>query len=197
MKNRFALCLAAAILFPHAAGADIFMGSRTVDADMRALSNARDIREHNRVPPRPYANRSANYNMVDYDTLQSEREIRDTEIMDSIDKWNMGVKNVFWENYRGNNVRVEVLRNNRDLKEMRLKFVQSQAMAANPDGNISDMLGNVASKVMKSTCGRKARQAIVLYERPSVELVKETTYDYYKIIARGTSLKEYGFRCIY
>ena len=94
-------------------------------------------------------------------------------------------------------MRVEVLRNNRDLKEMRLKFVQSQAMTANPDGNISDMLGNVASKVMKSTCGRKARKAIVLYERPSVELVKETTYDYYKIIARGTSLKEYGFRCIY
>lgn len=129
--------------------------------------------------------------------IWEEPDVRDAEIRSAVEKWNMGVKNVYWENYRGNNVRVEVLRNNRDLKEMRLKFVQSQDMVSNPDASISDMLANVAGKVMKSTCGRKAKQAIVLYERPSVELVKETTYDYYKIIARGQSIKEYGFRCIY
>ena len=145
----------------------------------------------------PTRNRAASFNMVDYDTLQGTREIRDSEIQSAIDKWNLGINNTFWENYRGNNVRVEVLRNNRDLKEMRLKFVQSHNMHSNPDGTISEMLDNVAGKVMKSTCGRRARQAIVLYERPSVELVKETTYDYYKIIARGNSIKEYGFRCIY
>jgi hypothetical protein len=70
-------------------------------------------------------------------------------------------------------------------------------MTADPDGTISEMLDNVAQKVMRSVCGRRAKQAIVLYERPSAELVRETTYDYYKIIARGSSLKEYGFRCIY
>ena len=90
-----------------------------------------------------------------------------------------------------------MLRNNRDLKEMRLKFVQSQDMIADPDGSISDMLNKVAHQVMKRTCGKKSKQSIILYERPSIELVKETTFDDYKVIARGTSLKEYGFRCIY
>jgi hypothetical protein len=149
------------------------------------------------VPNQMTGNNNDVYSMVDYDIMQSEREVGDSEILNSIDKWQLGVKNVYWENYRGNNVRIEMLRNNRDMKEMRLKFVQSQNMISDPDGSISDMLNNVADKVMKSTCGRKARQAIVLYERPSVELVKETTYDNYKIIAKGTSLKEYGFRCIY
>jgi hypothetical protein len=149
------------------------------------------------LPSQITSNNNDMYGIVDYDIIQSERAVKDSEIMQSIDKWQLGVKNVYWENYRGNNVRIEMLRNNRDLKEMRLKFVQSQYMISDPDGSISDMLNNVADNVMKSTCGRKARQAIILYERPSVELVKETTYDNYKIIAKGTSLKEYGFRCIY
>ena len=138
-----------------------------------------------------------NYDSIDYDTIQAERRITESEIINSVDKWQQGVKNVYWENYRGNNVRVEMLRNNRDLKEMRLKFVQSQDMIADPDGSISDMLNKVAEQVMKRTCGKKAKQSIILYERPSVELVQETTYDNYKIIAKGSSLKEYGFRCIY
>jgi hypothetical protein len=141
--------------------------------------------------------RDASARSVDYDTLLHEPDVRDVEVRSAVEKWNLGAKNIYWENYRGNNVRVEVLRNNRDLKEMRLKFVQSQDMVSNPNASIPDMLANVADKVMRSTCGRRAKQAIVLYERPSVELVKETTYDYYKIITRGPSLKEYGFRCIY
>lgn len=140
----------------------------------------------------PYVNAN-----VDYDTLQSERVLTPSEVSSSINKWKNGVVSVFWENYRGNNVRIELLRNNRDLKEMRLKFVQSQNMTSDPDGSISDMLNVVANQVMKRTCGRKAKQSIILYERPSVELEKETAADGYKVMAKGTSLKEYGFRCIY
>lgn len=142
-------------------------------------------------------NNNDNYNIIDYDTIQAERNIKDVEVLNSIDKWQLGSKSVYWENYRGNNVRIEVLRNNRDLKEMRLKFVQSQDIISDPDGSISDMLNKVAEQVMKRTCGKKAKQSIILYERPSIELLKETSYDNYKIVARGTSLKEYGFRCIY
>lgn len=143
------------------------------------------------------SNNNDDYNIIDYDTIQAERDIKDSEVLNSIDKWQLGSKNVYWENYRGNNVRIEVLRNNRDLKEMRLKFVQSQDIISDPDGSISDMLNKVAEQVMKRTCGKKAKQSIILYERPSIELLKETSYDNYKIVARGTSLKEYGFRCIY
>ena len=134
---------------------------------------------------------------IDYDTYQSERSSNNQEMVNSIDKWRNGGTNVFWENYRGNNIRIEMLRNNRDLKEMRLKFVQSQSMTSDPDGSISDILNVVADRVMKRTCGKKSKQSVILYERPSVELERETAADGYKIMAKGTSLKEYGFRCIY
>lgn len=145
----------------------------------------------------PSAPVNDNYAFIDYDTIQAERSIQDSEVLNSIDKWQLGLKNTYWENYRGNNIRIEVLRNNRDIKEMRLKFVQSQDIIADPDGSISDILNKVAEQVMKRTCGKKSKQSIILYERPSIELVKETSYDNYKIVAKGNSLKEYGFRCIY
>ncbi len=137
------------------------------------------------------------FQSIDYDTLNYERELSDQDIYNSVSKWTPDMVNVYWENYRGNNVRVEVLKSNRDVKEMRLKFIQSQHLNSNADGSISDMLENVANKVMKSICGRKARQSIILYERPSVELVRETPASGYKIITKGSSIKEYGFRCIY
>ena len=145
----------------------------------------------------PSNNNNDNSYNIDYDTLQSERTSDYNEIANSIDKWKNGGTNVFWENYRGNNIRIEMLRNNRDLKEMRLKFVQSQSMTSDPDGSISDILNVVADRVMKRTCGKKSKQSVILYERPSVELERETAADGYKVMAKGTSLKEYGFRCIY
>ncbi len=140
---------------------------------------------------------NASFAAIDYDTVQNVRDVGLTEMDNSLDKWKRGNVSVFWENYRGNNVRIEMLRNNRDLKEMRLKFVQSPNMSSDPDASISDMLNSVANKVMKRVCGRKARQSVILYERPSVELERETAGDKYKIMAKGTSIKEYGFRCIY
>lgn len=151
----------------------------------------------NNIPTYDVNSINKTYGPVDYDTLQSERMVNQSEILNAINKWKDGNVNIFWENYRGNNVRIEMLRNNRDLKEMRLKFVQSQNMTSDPDGSISDMLNVVANQVMKRTCGKKAKQSIILYERPSVELERETAADGYKIMAKGTSIKEYGFRCIY
>ena len=115
----------------------------------------------------------------------------------SAERWSRGIKNVFWEEYRGNNIRVEVLRNNSDIREMRLKFVQSNNMVSDPDGTIIDMLNNVADQVMRNTCGKRARQAIVLYERPGIEFVQQTAADMPDISSAGDSLREYGFRCIY
>ena len=137
-----------------------------------------------------------NYVAYDYE-LEDNTNVSDREIYNSINKWKNGLVSVFWENYRGNNIRVEILRNSRDLREMRLKFVQSQDMISDPDGSISDMLNVVANQVMKRTCGKKAKQSIILYERPAVELEKETAADEYKIMAIGSSIKEYGYRCIY
>ena len=135
--------------------------------------------------------------ILDSDTLHSEGVIRDKEVYNSIDKWKRGQVNVFWENYRGNNVRIEVLRNNKDVKEIRLKFVQSHNISADPDDSISNILNIVSNQVMKRICGRTVKQTIMLYEKPSLELERETVADGYKVMAKGSSLKEYGFRCVY
>jgi len=112
------------------------------------------------------------------------------------DKWQNSMKSVFWEDYRGNNVRIELLRSNSDMKEMRLKFVQSSNLYSNPDGTVSEMLSRVAARTMKRVCGKNARSAMVLYERPGQEFTRMTAADPYVAMASG-SLKEYGFRCIY
>lgn len=156
----------------------------------RSMARAKNTYNINKVDRGSYA-------AVDYSAMQNERNIGDVEVYNSINKWKNGQVTIFWENYRGNNIRIEMLRNNSDLKEIRLKFVQSQNMTSDPDGSISDMLNIVANQVMKRTCGKKAKQSIILYERPSVELERETAADDYKVMAKGTSLKEYGFRCIY
>ena len=130
-------------------------------------------------------------------SFRDEDNINTNEVYNSINKWKDGLVSVFWENYRGNNVRIEMLKSNKDLKEMRLKFVQSQNMISDPDASISDMLNNVANQVMRRTCGKKAKQSIILYERPAIEIDRETVADEYRVMAKGTSIKEYGFRCIY
>ncbi len=137
------------------------------------------------------------YNAIDYDTYQYEKLLSSQEIYNAIHKWDASKVNTFWENYRGNNVRVELLNNGRDIKEARLKFIPTSNLHSNADGSIAEMLGKVAEKVMKNVCGKRARQSIILYERPSAELVRETPADGYKILTRGTSVREYGFRCIY
>ena len=134
---------------------------------------------------------------IDYDVLEYEKIVPQEEMINSIEKWNKGKVNVFWENYRGNNIRIEFLRNNRDVKEIRLKFVQSINLNTDPDASISVILDNVSERVMNRICGKQVKQTIVLYEKPSVELIRETLGDGYKIMTKGNSLKEYGFRCLY
>ena len=134
---------------------------------------------------------------IDYDILEYEKIVPQEEMVNSVEKWNKGRANVFCENYRGNNVRIEFLRNNRDVKEIRLKFVQSMNLNSDPDASIATILDTVADRVMNRICGKQVKQTILLYEKPSVELIRETLADGYKIMTKGNSLKEYGFRCLY
>jgi hypothetical protein len=114
----------------------------------------------------------------------------------SPDRWQNSPKSVFWEDYRGNNVRIEVLRTNSDVKEMRLKFVQSPNMYSSPDSTVAEMLSQVAARTMKRICGRRATSAAVLFERPGQEFIRMTAADPF-IPLHGGTLIEYGFRCIY
>ena len=112
------------------------------------------------------------------------------------DRWLNSPKSVFWEDYRGNSVRIELLRTNSDMKEMRLKFVETAGMYSNPDGSIAEMLSRVAARTMKRVCGQRAVSATVLYERPGTEYMRATTGDPFMPAPGGTMI-EYGFRCVY
>ena len=112
------------------------------------------------------------------------------------DRWANSPKSVFWEDYRGNNVRIELLRNNSDLREMRLTFMQSTSMYSNPSGTITEMLSRVAARTMRRVCGRRAHSAMVVFERPGAEYIRMTTADPFIRVPGGT-IREYGFRCIY
>ena len=150
-----------------------------------------------RTMPRKRGSQPKTTPYIDYDVLEYEKIVPKEDMINSIEKWNKGKVNVFWENYRGNNIRIEFLRNNRDVKEIRLKFVQSINLNTDPDASISVILDNVSERVMNRICGKQVKQTIVLYEKPSVELIRETLGDGYKIMTKGNSLKEYGFRCLY
>ena len=120
-------------------------------------------------------------------------------IIDNInapDRWQNSPKSVFWEDYRGNNVRIEMLRTNSDMKEIRLKFVQTANVYSNPDSTVAEMLSRVAARTMKRVCGRRALSASVLYERPGTEYMRTTMADPF-LPASGNTLIEYGFRCVY
>lgn len=163
------------------------------------VKETRKIQESKmKVLPRTKGNLTVKTNpYIDYDVFEYEKVIPQEEMINSIEKWNKGKVNVFWENYRGNNVRIEFLRNNRDVKEIRLKFVQSMNLNSDPDASISTILDTVADRVMNKICGKQVKQTIVLYEKPSIELIRETLADGYKIMTKGNSLREYGFRCLY
>ncbi len=163
------------------------------------VKETRKIQESKmKVLPRTKGNLTIKTNpYIDYDVFEYEKVIPQEEMINSIEKWNKGKVNVFWENYRGNNVRIEFLRNNRDVKEIRLKFVQSMNLNTDPDASISTILDTVADRVMNKICGKQVKQTIVLYEKPSIELIRETLADGYKIMTKGNSLREYGFRCLY
>jgi hypothetical protein len=101
-----------------------------------------------------------------------------------------------WQEYKGAMVRVEVLLGDTDLREMRLKLVQG-ANGGDIDGDMRDILGKVADFEMKKVCGRRAESIAIVYDKASFETVRPTPFFDYKVESDGSSMREYGFRCVY
>ena len=65
------------------------------------------------------------------------------------------------------------------------------------DGDIRTILGQVADYEMKRVCGRNADSIVMVYDRPSFDVMRPTPFFDYRIEAEGATMREYGFRCVY
>lgn len=118
----------------------------------------------------------------------------DKELSDN--KWNTSRMETRWQEYRGTMVRVQILLGNTDLREMRLRLMQN-ADGMDVDGDARTILSKVADFEMKRVCGRNADSIVMVYDQPSVQVMRPTPYFDYRIEADGATMREYGFRCVY
>ena len=111
-------------------------------------------------------------------------------------KWNTARKETRWQEYKGTMVRVEILLGDTDVREMRLRLMQN-ADGADIDADSRTVLARVADFEMKKVCGRNAESIVIVYDMPSAEVMRPTSFFDYRVESEGASMREYGFRCVY
>jgi len=111
-------------------------------------------------------------------------------------RWNNARVETRWQEYRGTMVRVEVLRGSSDVREMRLKIIQG-THGGDIDGDSAHVLGRVADFEMRRVCGRRSVHHVIIWDRPSFEVLRPTPFFDFVAYDRGSIMREYGFRCIF
>jgi hypothetical protein len=147
----------------------------------------------------PYYNeRSAQFMQPSnqYAGVSSYRPRMEEEKAEKDAKWNTSRKETEWQEYHGTMVRIETLLGSSELREMRLRLVQS-ANGMDVDGDARSILDKVAEFGMKRVCGRNSRSYMVVYDQPSFDVVRPTPYFDYQVKDNGETMREYGFKCIY
>lgn len=110
--------------------------------------------------------------------------------------WDTARKETRWQEYKGTMVRVEILLGDTNVREMRLRLMQN-ADGMDIDADARTVLAKVADYEMKRVCGRNAESIVIIYDRPSVEIMRPTSFFDYRVESEGISMREYGFRCVY
>ena len=145
-----------------------------------------------------YNERTSDFMQSDnqYANIDSYRPKSKSDKETSDNKWNTSRMETRWQEYRGTMVRVQILLGNTDLREMRLRLMQN-ADGMDVDGDARTILSKVADYEMKRVCGRNADSIVMVYDQPSVQVMRPTPYFDYRIEAEGATMREYGFRCVY
>ena len=111
-------------------------------------------------------------------------------------RWNTARKETRWQEYKGTMIRVEILLGDTEIREMRLRLMQN-ADGADVDADARTILAKVADYEMQRVCGRNAESIVIVYDRPSVDVMRPTTFFEYRVESEGVVMREYGFRCVY
>ncbi len=110
--------------------------------------------------------------------------------------WNTARKETRWQEYKGTMVRVEILLGDSEMREMRLRLMQN-ASGTDVDAGPRTVLARVADYEMKRVCGRNVETIVIVYDRPSAEIMRPTSFFDYRVEAEGVTMREYGFKCVY
>lgn len=111
-------------------------------------------------------------------------------------RWNTARKETRWQEYKGTMIRVEILLGDTEVREMRLRLMQN-ADGMDVDADSRTILARVADFEMKKVCGRNAESIVIVYDTPSFDVMRPTSFFDYRVEAEGASMREYGFRCVY
>ncbi|MBR5153270.1 MAG: hypothetical protein IKW57_00535 [Alphaproteobacteria bacterium] len=131
-----------------------------------------------------------------YSNIDSYKPKTAAEKEQNSNRWNTSRMETRWQEYKGAMVRVQILLGNTDVREMRLRLMQN-ADGMDIDGDSRTVLAAVADFEMKRVCGRNADSIVMVYDRPSFDVMRPTPYFDYRIEAEGATMREYGFRCVY
>ena len=132
----------------------------------------------------------------EYSQIDSYQPKSMAERTESSTRWNTARKETRWQEYKGAMVRVEILLGDTEVREMRLRYMQS-ADGKDVDADMRTVLARVADYEMKRVCGRNAESIVIIYDRPSFEVMRPTTFFDYRVESEGAAMREYGFRCVY
>ena len=145
-----------------------------------------------------YDERSAEYitEKNEFAKIDSYKPRTMKERVDAADHWNTARKETRWQEYKGTMVRIEILLGDSNVREMRLRLMQN-ADGADIDADARTVLARVADYEMKKVCGRNAESIVIVYDKPSFEVMRPTSFFDYRVESEGETMREYGFRCVY
>ena len=163
-----------------------------------ACSGNREYYANSGNPGEVYDERTGQYitEKNEFAEIDSYQPLSMKEREEVANHWNTARKETRWQEYKGTMVRVEILLGDTDMREMRLRLIQN-ASGADIDADNRTVLAKVADYEMKHVCGRNAESIVVIYDRPSSEVMRPTTFFDYRVEAEGVTMREYGFRCVY
>lgn len=144
-------------------------------------------------------NESAKESMTEkneFSQIDSYRPRTMAEREASSNHWDTARKETRWQEYKGTMVRIEILLGDKEVREMRLRLMQN-ASGTDVDADSRTILARVADYEMKRVCGRNAESIVMVYDEPSFEVMRPTSFFDYRIEAEGATMREYGFRCVY
>ncbi len=175
--------------------------SSDCDGLFSCSSDSADIAYINQADPQraPYLNAQTMYKIdhhPKYDAYGAVIPLEEREKLRVAEKWRSSQVKTDWHQYHGHLIRVDMLQSNRDLREMRLRFFHS-SHDGYINGGIGHSLDQVAQYVIRQSCGRNASDALIVYDRPSSEVQRPSPFYDFETVAKGVSVREYGFRCIY
>lgn len=132
----------------------------------------------------------------DYSEIDSYKPKTMAEREKASNRWNTARKETRWQEYKGTMVRIEILLGDTDVREMRLRLMQN-ADGMDVDADSRTIIARVADYEMKRVCGRNAESIVIVYDKPSFEVMRPTSFFDYRVESEGATMREYGFRCVY